>query len=55
MLHVVKVAGTRDDPIENISVAGLTIDASYWVPTVVSLASDLGAGNLSARAPQLWM
>ena len=54
MLHVIKVTGTRDDPIENVSVAGLTIDVNYWVPTVVSLAVDLGAGDLSARAPQLW-
>ena len=33
MLHIVKINGTRDDPVENISVAGLTIDANYWGQT----------------------
>ena len=33
MLHIVKINGTRDDPVENISVVGLTIDANYWGQT----------------------
>jgi len=30
MLHIIKINGTKDGPIENVSVAGLTIDANYW-------------------------
>ena len=33
LLHIVKINGTKDDPIENISVAGLNIDANYWGQT----------------------
>ncbi len=33
MLHIVKINGTAEKPIENISVAGLTIDANYWGQT----------------------
>ena len=33
MLHIIKINGTKDDPVDNISVAGLTIDANYWGQT----------------------
>lgn len=33
MLHIVKINGTKDDPVENVSVVGLTIDANYWGQT----------------------
>ena len=33
MLHLVKIRGTKEAPIENISVVGLTIDANYWGQT----------------------
>jgi len=29
MLHIIKIKGTKDDPVENVSVTGLTIDANY--------------------------
>lgn len=33
MVHVVRIQGTPDRPIENVSVRGLAIDANYWGQT----------------------
>lgn len=33
MVHIVRIQGTADSPIENLSVRGLRIDANYWGQT----------------------
>ena len=33
MLHIIKIRGTSENPVKNISVKGLTIDANFWGQT----------------------
>jgi len=44
LLHIIKIQGTPDDPVENVSVVGLTVDANYWGQT-----NDTSAWQASAK------
>ncbi|MAE62703.1 MAG: hypothetical protein CMJ18_00400 [Phycisphaeraceae bacterium] len=43
LLHIVRIYGTADDPAQNVSVAGLTIDANYWGQTNAEAAWQASA------------